>query len=99
MAEAERAAVILDGSNYSTSLPKRVLALNFVPISALHNALRVDAAIITERKNPTNSKHPFPSIFLRCSVAALLSDLLCPSLSCFRLNYNLVLGHFVRHSP
>lgn len=88
-------------------------ALDFALVSPLHNTLHVDAVWVIKKQNKNKtqnctknhtcthtkktSKHS-PSIFLICSLAALPFYLLRSSLSCFRLNYNLVLGHFVRHS-
>lgn len=73
-----------------------MLALDFALISALHKSLHVDAVWVIQKIK--NAKHPFPSICLICSVAALLSYRLYSALSCFRLHYNLVLGHLVGHA-
>lgn len=73
-----------------------MLALDFALISAVHKSLHVVAVWVI--KKIKDAKHPFPSICPIWSVAALLSYQLYSALSCFRLHYNLVLGHVVGHS-
>jgi len=69
VAKAESgAAVILDGPNYSSSLPKLTLALNFVLTSALHNALQVDAICIIKKQKTQQSQSTPPPPFSWCAL-------------------------------
>ena len=99
----ERGCVILDRPNYSI-LARPFLALMLAPdfalISAVHDTLHVDAGLLFKKEKVKKwFKAPlplhFPDLFHGCLA---LTPPLRPSLSCFQLNYNLVLGHFVRHS-
>lgn len=90
--------MILDRPNYSILV--LMLAPDFALISAIHDTLHVDAELLFKKeKVKKRFKAPlplhFPDLFHGCLA---LTPLLCPSLSCFQSNYNLVLGHFVRHS-
>lgn len=97
----EWGCVILDRPNYSI-LAWPFLALMPAPnsalISAVHDILRVDAELLFKKEKRFKAPLPlhFPDLLHGYSCSHTPS--LCPSLSCFRLNYNLVLGHFVRHS-
>lgn len=64
MAEAERGAtVVLDRPDCSKSLWKLMLALGFVLISALHNALPVDTICIVKKQKTQQMQSTPPPPF------------------------------------